>query len=44
LLACDDEAFKAEDCALFLVDLADPGRKVTRVPIPLPAPRRSTLR
>ncbi len=27
---------KPEDCALFLLNLADPQRKVTRVPVPLP--------
>jgi hypothetical protein len=27
---------KAEDCALFLVDLSKPQHKVTKVPIPLP--------
>jgi hypothetical protein len=31
-----EHPIKAEDCALFLVDLADPQRKVTKVPIPLP--------
>jgi hypothetical protein len=30
------EEFKAENCALFLVDLSSPDRKVTRVPLPLP--------
>ncbi len=29
--------FKAQDCALFLVDLSDPGRKVKKIAIPLPA-------
>ena len=43
-LACEDEAFKAENCALFLVDLKDPKRKVTRVPIPLPPNRKSAVR
>jgi hypothetical protein len=28
-----------ENCALALVDLSSPGRKVTRVPIPLPKKR-----
>jgi hypothetical protein len=28
---------KTEDCALFLVDLSQPSRKVTKVAIPLPA-------
>ncbi len=35
-LACDNKDFKPEDCALFLVDLSDPNRKVTKVLIPLP--------
>lgn len=35
-LASNDNPIKAEDCALFLVDLGDPQRKVTKVPIPLP--------
>ncbi len=26
-----------EDCALFIVDLAHPAHKVTKIPIPLPA-------
>ena len=34
--AFDNKPVKAEDCALFLVDLTDPQRKVTKVPIPLP--------
>ncbi len=38
-LACADEKFKAEDCALFIVDLADREWKVTKAPIPLPAVR-----
>jgi hypothetical protein len=37
-----DDAVKAEDCALFLVDLTDPQRKVTKVPIPLPPKSRPT--
>ena len=28
---------KPADCALFFIDLADPNRKVTRVPIPMPS-------
>ena len=41
-LACmDTGTFKPEDCALFFVDLSDPKRKVTRVPISLPAQRSS---
>ncbi len=34
--AFGDKAIKADDCALFMVDLTDPQRKVTKVPIPLP--------
>jgi hypothetical protein len=36
-LACASKEFKPEDCALFFVDLSDPNRKVTKVPLPLPA-------
>jgi hypothetical protein len=36
LLALGEKNFSASDCALFLVDLASPDRKVTKVPIPLP--------
>jgi hypothetical protein len=36
-LACEDDDFKRADCALFLVDLSDPNRKVTKVTIPIPA-------
>jgi hypothetical protein len=35
-LAYGEHPIKAEDCALFLVDLGDPQRKATKVPIPLP--------
>jgi hypothetical protein len=38
-LACTKKEFKPEDCALFLVDLNDPNRKVTRIPIAMPANR-----
>jgi len=38
-LACNEKGFDAGDCALFLVDLSTPERKVTKVPIPLPAKR-----
>ena len=39
-LACQEtDNFKPEDCALFLVDLSDAKRKVTKVPISLPAKR-----
>jgi hypothetical protein len=38
-LACTAKEFKPDDCALFLVDLSSPDRKVTKVPIPLPANR-----
>jgi hypothetical protein len=36
LLACGNDDLKAKDCALFLVNLTDFQRKVTKVPIPLP--------
>ncbi len=36
-LAAASENFRAEDCALFIVDLASAKRPVTRIPIPLPA-------
>ncbi len=35
-LAYGDHPILAKDCALFLVDLADPQRKISKVPIPLP--------
>lgn len=35
-VAAGDAQVASEDCALFLVDLADPQRKVTRVPVPRP--------
>jgi hypothetical protein len=38
-LALAKEGFKPEDCALFFVDLSDPKRKVTKVPIAMPANR-----
>jgi len=38
-LACAAKEFNPADCALFLVDLSSPDRKVTKVPIPLPAKR-----
>jgi len=38
-LACMSENFKPEDCALFFIDLSDTNRKVTKVPIPMPAGR-----
>ena len=40
-LACASKDFNPADCALFFVDLRDPGRKVTKIPIPLPAERPS---
>ncbi|HWH69200.1 MAG TPA: hypothetical protein VNT26_07430 [Candidatus Sulfotelmatobacter sp.] len=40
-LACAEEAFKPEDCALFLVNLSEPKRSVTKIPIRLPATRSS---
>lgn len=43
-LACLSESFKASDCALFFIDLSDSNRKVTKVPIPLPARRAATLK
>ncbi len=38
-----DQPLKAEDCALFLVDLADPRHKVTKVSIPLPPETHSLI-
>ena len=38
-LAATAEEFKPEECALFFIDLTDAKRKVTRVPIPMPAQR-----
>jgi hypothetical protein len=38
-LAATVEESKPEDCALFFIDLTDAKRKVTRVPIPMPAQR-----
>jgi hypothetical protein len=38
-VALADREFRAEDCALFLVDLAHATRKVTKIPIPLPSNR-----
>ena len=35
-VAAGDDQMAPEDCALFLVDLTDPQRKVTRVPVPRP--------
>ena len=35
-LAYNEHPIRAEDCALFLVDLTDPQRKITKVLIPLP--------
>jgi hypothetical protein len=34
--AYDEGLLSADDCALFLVDLSDPNRKVTKVPVPVP--------
>lgn len=42
-LACTAEGFKPEDCALFFVDLNDPNRRVTKVPITMPASPRSPM-
>jgi hypothetical protein len=36
-LACLENPIAASDCALFLVDLSEPHREVTKVPIPVPA-------
>jgi hypothetical protein len=41
-LAYDEHVLKADDCALFLVDLGDPLRKVTKVLIPLPRKDKGT--
>jgi hypothetical protein len=38
-LACLDGKLGPGDCALFLIDLSDPKRRVTKVPIPLPTTR-----
>ncbi len=38
-LAATTDEFKPADCALFFIDLTDAKRKVTRVPIPMPAQR-----
>jgi hypothetical protein len=35
-LAVENDDFKPDDCALFLVDLSHPSRKVTKVAIPMP--------
>lgn len=35
-LVAGDAQVAKNDCALFLVDLSDPGRQVTRVPVPWP--------
>ena len=35
-LAYSKPPIRAEDCALFLVDISKPQHKVTKVPIPLP--------
>lgn len=35
-VAAGDDQMASEDCALFLVDLTGPQRKVTRVPVPRP--------
>ena len=38
-LAVANKTFRAEDCALFIVDLASAERTVAKIPIPLPAGR-----
>jgi hypothetical protein len=43
-LACQNGDFKAEDCALFLIDLKDPKWKVTKVAIPMPARRQEAFK
>jgi hypothetical protein len=43
-LACADEDFRQEDCALFLVNLADPSWKLTKVPIAMPAKRVNVIK
>ena len=40
-LAFAEGTFRSDDCALFLVDLSDPQRTVTKVPIPLPPKPKS---
>jgi hypothetical protein len=40
-LACTAKEFNPVDCALFLVDLSSPDRKVTKVPIAYPGKRSS---
>jgi hypothetical protein len=40
-LAADGDNIRPEDCALFLVDLSVPERKVTKVPVPLPKQPKS---
>jgi len=42
--AAMDKPIAASDCALFFVDLSDPGWKVTKVPIPLPAKPTAVLK
>jgi hypothetical protein len=41
-LAAADKPIKSEDCALFFVDLNDPNRKVTKVPLAIPQPPAQT--
>jgi hypothetical protein len=43
-LALMEKPIKASDCALFFVDLSDPGWKVTKVPIQLPAKGPAVLK
>jgi hypothetical protein len=38
---CAEKASDSKDCALFLVDLTDPERKITKVPVPV-LPRKTT--
>ena len=40
-LACECDSLRPEDCALFLIDLQDSKRKVTKALMPMPAKRNS---
>lgn len=43
-LPLQDETVRSDGCALFLVDLSDPQRKVTKVQIPPPGERRRLIK
>ncbi len=43
-LACTSDGLRNEDCALFFVDLTDPNRKVTKMPIPVPENAANSIR